>query len=295
MECAPIIISVYDRLDHLKKCIKSLQQNELARYSDLFVISDAAYKQEHVSQINEVRTYIKSISGFKRVYPVFREVNLGGHKSVLTAFHDVLQIYDSFISLEDDIVVSSDFLQYMNEALVFYKDEKRIFSICGFKAPFLLPKGYGEDVYFYPCNSPWGIGTWKDRWESVNHDYFDRYSELKKDPKKYKAFTSIGFYIKGILQADSRKEIVAGDLRIYYHMFQHNIVQSFLLSPKLKIGDLMGLVNIVVIKMFGGQNLSWMREISQPSLSHLMDITKNYFKTIENFKIGLMVGRLQNG
>ena len=112
MECAPIIISVYDRLDHLKKCIKSLQQNELARYSDLFVISDAAYKQEHVSQINEVRTYIKSISGFKRVYPVFREVNLGGHKSVLTAFHDVLQIYDSFISLEDDIVVSSDFLQH---------------------------------------------------------------------------------------------------------------------------------------------------------------------------------------
>lgn len=227
MECAPIIISVYDRLDHLKKCIKSLQQNELARYSDLFVISDAAYKQEHVSQINEVRTYIKSISGFKRVYPVFREVNLGGHKSVLTAFHDVLQIYDSFISLEDDIVVSSDFLQYMNEALVFYKDERRIFSICGFKAPFLLPKGYGEDVYFYPCNSPWGIGTWKDRWESVNHDYFDRYSELKKDPKKYKAFTSIGFYIKGILQADSRKEIVAGDLRIYYHMFQHNMCSVF--------------------------------------------------------------------
>ena len=38
MEYAPIIISVYDRLDHLKKCIKSLQQNELARYSDLFVI-----------------------------------------------------------------------------------------------------------------------------------------------------------------------------------------------------------------------------------------------------------------
>ena len=54
-------------------------------------------------------------------------------------------------------------------------------------------------------------------------------------------------------------------------------------------------VNNEVIKKNGGQNLSWMREISQPSLSHLMDITKNYFKTIENFKIGLMVGRLQNG
>lgn len=184
-----------------------MQQNELARYSDLFVISDAAYKQEHVSQINEVRTYIKSISGFKRVYPVFREVNLGGHKSVLTAFHDVLQIYDSFISLEDDIVVSSDFLQYMNEALVFYKDEKRIFSICGFKAPFLLPKGYGEDVYFYPCNSPWGIGTWKDRWESVNHDYFDRYSELKKIQRSIKRLLLLVFISKAFYKQILEKKL----------------------------------------------------------------------------------------
>lgn len=232
MEYAPIVISVYDRLDHLKRCIESLQRNKLACYSELYVISDAAYRQEHVPQINKIRSYIKSITGFKQVYCVFREVNMGGHKSILTAFHDVFQVCDSLISLEDDIVVSSDFLQYMNDALTFYREDKRVFSICGFKSPFLLPKNYKEDVYFYPCNSPWGIATWKDRWESVNQDYYDRYSELKKDRRKFKEFLSIGFYIKGILKADSRKEIVASDLRVYYHMFQHNMCSVFPVKSK---------------------------------------------------------------
>ena len=227
MRCAPIVISVYDRLEHLRRCVDSLKRNELASYSELYVISDAASKETDIPLIDAVRSYIRSIVGFKKVYPVFRKTNMGGNRSILTAFHDIFQIYDSFISLEDDIVVSEDFLQYMNDALVYYKEDKRIFSICGFNTPFKLTESYKEYIYFYPCNSPWGIATWKDRWEAVNHDYFDRYSELKKDKQKYKEFTSVGFYIKGILQADSKKEIVASDLRVYYHMFQHHMCSVF--------------------------------------------------------------------
>lgn len=227
MMYAPIIVSVYDRLEHLQRCIESLKANKLAAESILYVVSDAAYKEEHVDRIRKVRDYISSLNGFKEVRPVFREKNLGAPKSIGLVLGDALSTSDSFIFLEDDIVVSNDFLQYLNDGLVYYREQKNIFAICGFKAPFDLPLNYKEDVFFYPCNSPWGFATWKDRWEAVNHDYFDRYSELKKDLKKYKAFTSIGFYIKGILQADSRKEIVAGDLRVYYHMFQHNMCSVF--------------------------------------------------------------------
>lgn len=224
---APIIVPVYDRLEHLQRCISSLQMNDLAIESILYVVSDASYKPEHIERINRIREYISTIDGFKNVVGIFREENLGAHRSIGNAIINILKEYDSYIFLEDDIVVSSDFLRFMNDGLTYYKNQKRIFAVCGFKASFALPEGYDKDVYFYPCNSPWGFATWKDRWELVNHDYFDRYSELKKDSKKYKAFTSIGFYIKGILQADSRKEIVAGDLRVYYHMFQHNMCSVF--------------------------------------------------------------------
>ena len=224
---APIIVSVYDRLEHLQHCISSLLANKEASLSVLYVVSDAAYKQEDAEQVNRVREYVRGISGFYKVNFLFRDKNLGAHQSIILAIHEVLKTNETFIFLEDDIVVSENFLQYMNEGLSYYRNEKRIFSICGFCLPFRMPLDYTEDVYFYPCSSPWGFACWKDRWEQVNHAYYNRYAELKKNRFKYKQFVSIGFFIKGILRADSNKEIEASDLRIYYHMCQNNLYSVF--------------------------------------------------------------------
>lgn len=232
MSYAPIIVSVYNRFEHFKKCIEALLLNPLAQYSDIFILSDAPFCETHRLGIEEIRDYVRSISGFNSVTPIFRESNVGAHISITEGIKSVLENYGSFIFLEDDIIVSSDFLEYMNNGLSYYKDDKRIFSVCGFKLGFPLPNNYNKDIFFYPCNSPWGFATWKDRWESVNHDYYDRYSELRADRKNYQKFLSIGFYIKGILKADSQKEIEASDLRVYYHMFQHNMCSVFPVKSK---------------------------------------------------------------
>lgn len=224
---APIIVLVYNRLEHFKRCLMSLRSNPEAKDSILYIVSDAAKMDEDREIVDEIRHFANSIDGFKEKRMLFRRQNLGAHTSCDVAIKEVLKNNESFIILEDDIIVSSSFLRYMNDGLHFYQNDLCVFSICGFKAPFELPKRYDKDVFFYPSNSPWGFATWKDRWKAVDFDYYDRYSELKKDRKKYNAFSSIGFYIKGILQADSRKEIVAGDLRIYYHMFQHNMCSVF--------------------------------------------------------------------
>ena len=107
---APIIVSVYDRLDHLKRNIKALLNNRLAAESLLYIVSDAAYKSEHQSRINDVRKYASSISGFKEVRLLFREKNLGAHESIKSAIEEVLLTYDTFIFLEDDIIVAQNFL-----------------------------------------------------------------------------------------------------------------------------------------------------------------------------------------
>jgi len=224
---APIIIPVYDRLEHLERCVDSLLNNELSSESVLYVVSDAACKEDDIEKIDKIRSFISSISGFKEVRFFFREKNLGAHRSISSAIDEVLNSYDKFIFLEDDIVVSSTFLKYMNDGLTYYQEEKNIFSICGFRIPFIMPVNYDSDVYFYPCNSPWGFASWKDRWSLVNLNHYDRYHELREKRELYKSFLSIGFYIKGILQADSKKEIEAMDLRVYYHMFQHNMCSVF--------------------------------------------------------------------
>ena len=38
---APILVSVYNRYECLVRCIESLKNNELAKHSNLFIISDA--------------------------------------------------------------------------------------------------------------------------------------------------------------------------------------------------------------------------------------------------------------
>lgn len=223
---APILVTVYDRLYTFRSCIESLLLNDLAGDSELYVISDAPSCKEHEEAVNNVREYAKSLQGFKCVHCIFHLSNLGSHVSGETGIRLVLEDHDTFIYLEDDIVVSNDFLNYMNDGLRFYKEDPAVHSICGFCSPFQIPDRYKQDVWFSPMNSPWGYATWKDKWEKVDYSAFDRYAALKRS-HELKRFMSVGFYIKGILIADSKGEITAGDLRIYYHMFRHNMCSVF--------------------------------------------------------------------
>lgn len=294
---APIIVLVYDRLEHFSRCINSLKTNRLASESALYVVSDAAYKKEDEEKVFKVREYALSINGFKDVKYLFRDKNVGAHNSCKEAIQEVLAVNDSYIIIEDDIVVAPSFLQYMNDGLTYYQKEKKVFSICGFKSSFLLPINYKKDIYFYPCNSPWGFATWKDRWENVNFDYIDRLKELKKDKQKYKAFTSIGFYIKGILMADSRKEIVAGDLRIYYHMFQKNMCSIFPVVSKTQNWGFDG-----TGEHCGNKNYAWVkpeldtRDIPtkfEPFNGYDEDLLENHRKFMDKINGGLLARYLK--
>lgn len=228
---APVVVTVYNRLYTFVNCIEALARNKLAQDTDLFIISDAPSIVEHKAEVELVRDYAKRITGFRNVHLIFREYNLGSQASGYDGICQALEENDTFIFLEDDIIVSESFLLYMNDGLRFYKNDPRVYSICGFCLPFVFPLDYKNDIWFSPMNSPWGYATWKDKWKNVDYSTFDRYTKLKED-KLLKQFASVGFYIKGILSADSKGEIEAGDLRIYYHMFRHNMCSVFPVKSK---------------------------------------------------------------
>lgn len=296
LSCAPIVITVYDRYDHLKRCVEALLKNDLSSESELFILSDAPSNPRDISVIEKIRGYVKTIKGFKKVNPVFWVTNKGGHASITDGLNMVLEEYDSFISLEDDIVVSPNFLRYMNDGLKYYANDQRVFSICGYKLPFSLPANYEKDIFFYPCNSPWGTASWKNRWEKVDHSYFDRYSELKRQGQ-LKAFCSIGFYIKGILMKDSRKEIVADDLRVYYHMFQNNLCSVFPVTSKSQNWGFDGSG-----EHCGDQSYSWTKPMLENSLvpvcfepftSFDREILARYRRFQNRINGGFLVGHLK--
>lgn len=76
--------------------------------------------------------------------------------------------YGRAIVLEDDIVVSPVFLDYMNDALNTFADEPKVWQINAWSYP-IDPKGLG-DSYFWVFPHCWGWGSWQDRWQYFKRD-----------------------------------------------------------------------------------------------------------------------------
>ena len=64
MNLAPIALFVYNRPGHTKEAVTALLKNKHSAASDLFIFSDGAKNTEDQKNIDEVRAYIKTITGF---------------------------------------------------------------------------------------------------------------------------------------------------------------------------------------------------------------------------------------
>ena len=52
--------------------------------------------------------------------------------SIIGGVTEVLDQYGKIIVLEDDLAVSEDFLQYMNDALDYFANDARVWSVSGY-------------------------------------------------------------------------------------------------------------------------------------------------------------------
>ena len=93
---APVVLFVYNRLDHTTRVIETLAQNVLAKETELFVFSDAAKSEKGLDKVNAVREYINRTdwrNGFKAVTVVQAEKNKGLAKSVIGGVTDIIEKY----------------------------------------------------------------------------------------------------------------------------------------------------------------------------------------------------------
>ena len=177
MNTAPILLFVYNRPEHVRRCVASLLANDLAGESELFVFSDAAKDEASKSEVFEVRRFVRSIDGFRAVHIVERDENWGLARSIIDGVTQTLERYDRVIVLEDDLVLAPYFLQFMNDALETYKDEDRVGHIqaCDFTQDSTLP-----DTFLIKWTGSWGWATWRRAWQHFNPNGQELLDELKR-------------------------------------------------------------------------------------------------------------------
>ena len=162
---APILLFVYNRPSHTRRCIESLLKNSLASESHLFIYADGAKDESQQEAVNEVRSYIRSIQGFKQVTLIERNENWGLARNIIDGVTTQVNRYGEVIVLEDDLIVAPYFLQFMNDALETYKDEPKVGHIqaCDFTQDPTLP-----ETFLIKWTGSWGWGTWDRAWKHFN-------------------------------------------------------------------------------------------------------------------------------
>ena len=167
---SPIVIFVYNRVERVQSLIESLSKNPEAKESVLYVYSDGPKNEADNVKIKKVRQYIEQIPQmgiFKDVILHESEVNKGLAPSIIQGVTEVMNHHGRAIIIEDDNIVSPNFLRFMNGALEFYKDNDNIWAINGFSRKMAFPDDYQHSVYAIQRISSYSWASWEDRWSKM--------------------------------------------------------------------------------------------------------------------------------
>ena len=171
-----ICIIAYNRIDSLKRVLKSLEQ---AYYDEPITLFISVDKSETNSVEMFAEQYIWKF-GTKKV--ITHSANLGLRKHVLKC-GDLLELYDALIILEDDVSVAPSFYYYAKQCVEKYVDNRNIAGISLYNFPInyqnLLPFNplhSDSDIYLMQCAQSWGQVWMKKQWFKFK-EWYELHSE----------------------------------------------------------------------------------------------------------------------
>ena len=162
---APIAIFGFNRPEHLRECLKSLERCEGFEKQVGYIFIDGPRNSSEASKVNEVISVAREFANIHSFELILREENLGLAKSVRSGIDMVFEKFDRIIVIEDDLILAVGFLNFINLGLEKYFSETKVASISGYQYP--LSEAL-QKISFLRGADCWGWGTWKNRWEAIN-------------------------------------------------------------------------------------------------------------------------------
>jgi len=164
---SPVCIFAYVRPISLSACLTALANNRGAKLTPVTIYIDGP-KNEHdaagvTATVKVANAYHTGF--FKSLAIIASTSNKGLATSVIQGVTETLKSTGRVIVLEDDLVPTANFLEYMNQSLMHYAGDARVGSISGFS--YLVKPDAVFDNYFHPRPTSWGWATWSDRWNQA--------------------------------------------------------------------------------------------------------------------------------
>lgn len=221
---APIALFIYKRPEHTRRVLEALVANRGFSESTLYVFADGARRSDEEEQVQATREAVRSFRLDNLVLKT-NDKNLGLSKSIITGVTDLCNKYGQVIVLEDDLVVTPYFLDYLNRALELYADEDQVMQVSGH----VFPADYvgKADCMFLSMTTSWGWATWHRAWQ-----HFDAtgrgYELLKKDRSLRRQFDLGGAYpYFRMMENDRTGKVDSWAIRWYLSVFMRGGLTLF--------------------------------------------------------------------
>ena len=236
----PIVMIAYNRPDIVRMTMRNVSLAEAVDERDIIMYIDGPRNETDRNRQNEIE---RIVSGYQKQLPrlkiVRREKNYGCRGNIVSAITEVINRFGRTIVIEDDILISRTFLRYMDEALDFYEDDKRIWAINAYQSPDLkIPKSYKYDVYLNRINMCWGWGTWADRWNAVDFDLTD-WPEKRADAAFLAKLEHASSGLRHMIESQYEGRLKTWDVQCSYHMVKNDF---FCVEPKYQLSKNIGYV-----------------------------------------------------
>lgn len=159
---APMIIPTLCRYNHFRRLIESLKKNSWAKYTEIYVGLDYPAKDEHWKGYKQICEYLSGdFSEFKSFYVNKREENYGVSNNTRALIYEIEKKHDTYIYSDDDLEYSPNFLEYMDKALIEFRDRDDIIAVTGYSYPLNWKLAQKDNAFLcnFICPS-WGTGFW---------------------------------------------------------------------------------------------------------------------------------------
>lgn len=166
---APIIIPTLCRYKHLVRLIESLKVNTWAKYTDIYIGLDYPPSSKYEKGYRLILKYLDNdFPEFASFNVIKHKVNLGSFANSCFLRNIVLQKYDRFIRIDDDIELSPNFIEYMDKCLMEYEYDPNIIAVSGYSYPIRWKVSEGANIFMEDFICPmWGTGFWKDKFLKI--------------------------------------------------------------------------------------------------------------------------------
>lgn len=187
---APIALFTFKRPDHTRRTLESLAKNPEFLESPLFIYCDGARNPQEAAQVEATRKLVHDWPHPNKTL-VERDRNWGLANSVIAGVNELCARYGRVIVVEDDLIVSPIFLNYMNSALAYYVDEPKVMQISAHMFPVSIQSPY--DAVMLPFITSWGWATWDRAWKHFDPSMAG-YERLQADRELRRKFNLNGSY-----------------------------------------------------------------------------------------------------